>query len=96
MIRRIFDEFVDKGHSEYKIAEGLNDDCVPSPSGGRWGAGSVIARLRKERYAGTMVYNQTSGKLKTPTHPNPPELWVRTVHCKLQIEECKLRIDLLG
>jgi hypothetical protein len=25
-----------------------------------------------------MVYNQTSGKLKTPKHPNPPDQWVRT------------------
>ncbi|TWU39372.1 Recombinase [Novipirellula artificiosorum] len=78
VIRRIFNEFVEEGFSEYRIAEGLNDDGIPSPRGGRWGAGSVIARLRKEKYAGTMVYNQTSGKLKTPKHPNPPEQWVRT------------------
>jgi hypothetical protein len=31
-----------------------------------------------EKYAGTMVYNQTSGKLKTPKHPNHPENWVKT------------------
>ena len=30
------DEFVNHGRSEYKIAEGLNDDGVPSASGGRW------------------------------------------------------------
>ena len=78
VIRRIFHEFVELGYSEYKIAEGLNDDGIPSPSGRRWGAGGVLARLRQEKYAGTMVYNQTSGKLKTPKHPNPPEEWVRT------------------
>ena len=37
-----------------------------------------MARLRNEKYAGTMVYIQTSGKLKTPKHPNPREQWVRT------------------
>ena len=37
-----------------------------------------MARLRNEKCAGTMVYNQTSGKLKTPKHPNPREQWVRT------------------
>jgi hypothetical protein len=42
------------------------------------GGRGVLARLRNEKYAGTMVYNQTSGKLKTPKHPNPPEQWVRT------------------
>ena len=77
-IRRIFEAFVVRGDSEYKIAEDLNRDGIPSPSGRRWGAGSVMARLRNEKYAGTMVYNQTSGKLKTPKHPNPPEEWVRT------------------
>ena len=96
VIRRIFEEFVDRGFSEYKIAEGLNDDGIPSPNNGRWGAGGVLARLRNEKYAGTMVYNRTSGKLKTPSLPNPVEEWVRTVHCKLQIKQCKLRIDLLG
>lgn len=78
VIRRIFEEFVEHGYSEYKIAEGLNDDGIPSPSGGRWGAGGVLARLRNEKYAGTMVYNRTSGKLKTPSLPNPVEEWVRT------------------
>ncbi|MEQ8785081.1 MAG: recombinase family protein [Pirellulaceae bacterium] len=77
-IRRIFHEFVELEYSEYRIAEGLNNDRIPSPSGRRWGAGSVLARLRNEKYAGTMVYNQTSQKLKTPSHPNPPEQWVRT------------------
>jgi DNA invertase Pin-like site-specific DNA recombinase len=78
VLRRIFEAFVVQGHSEYKIAEDLNRDGIPSPSGRRWGAGGVLARLRNEKYAGTMVYNQTSGKLKTPKHPNPPEQWVRT------------------
>ncbi|KAA1258201.1 Recombinase [Rubripirellula obstinata] len=78
VVRRIFEEFVEKGYSEFKIAEGLNDDGIPSPSNGRWGAGGVVARLRNEKYAGTMVYNRTSGKLKTPSLPNPVEKWVRT------------------
>jgi len=78
IVRRIFEEFVEQGHSEYKIAERLNDDGILSPSGRRWGAAGVLARLRNEKYAGTMVYNQTSSKLKTPKVPNPPELWVRT------------------
>jgi len=78
VVQRIFHEFVELGYSEYKIAERLNTDGIPSPSGHRWAAGSVIARLRNEKYAGTMVYNQRSQKLKTPVHWNPPEKWVRT------------------
>ncbi len=39
-IRRIFEAFVVRGDSEYKICEDLNRDGVPSPSGRRWGAGT--------------------------------------------------------
>ncbi len=78
VIRRIFHEFVELTHSEFRIAEGLNGDDIPSPGGFRWGAGMVLSRLRNQKYAGTMVYNKTSQKLKTPTRHNPPEQWVQT------------------
>jgi len=78
VIRRIFHEFVELGYSEYRIAEGLNRDGIRAPGGLRWGAGMVLRRLRNEKYAGTMVYNQTSQKLKTPRRRNPPDQWVRT------------------
>ena len=38
----------------------------------------VVERLCNEKYAGTMVYNQTSQKLKTPRQNNSQEHWVRT------------------
>jgi DNA invertase Pin-like site-specific DNA recombinase len=78
VIQRIFHEFVELGYSEYRIAEGLNADGILSPGGFRWGAGMVIDRLCNEKYVGTIVYNQTSQKLKTPRRSNPPEEWVRT------------------
>jgi DNA invertase Pin-like site-specific DNA recombinase len=77
-IQRIFHEFVKLGYSEYRIAEGLNADHILPPAGQRWSAGMVVARLRNEKYAGTMIYNQTSQKLKTPARRNPPDQWVRT------------------
>jgi DNA invertase Pin-like site-specific DNA recombinase len=78
VIRRIFHEFVDLKYSEFRIAEGLNDDGIPSPGGGRWGAAQVRSRLQIEKYAGTMVYNKTSQKLKSPQRNNALEEWVRT------------------
>ncbi|GAB4154203.1 MAG: hypothetical protein Tsb009_30780 [Planctomycetaceae bacterium] len=78
VIRRIFHEFVDLGYSEYRIAEGLNQDRILSPGGKTWGAMTVRSRLRNEKYIGTMVYNRTTCKLKTPTRRNPPEDWIRT------------------
>ncbi len=78
VIRRIFHEFVELLHSEYRIAEGLNTDGIVSPGGRRWGAGGVLGRLRNEAYVGTLIYNRTSQKLKTPSRPNPPDAWIRT------------------
>lgn len=77
-IRRIFDEFTESRYSEYRIAERLNADGVRSARGGRWTGPMVIYRLQNEKYVGTMVYNRTSSKLKTPRRPNPRDAWVRT------------------
>ena len=66
VMQRIFHEFVELGYSEYRIAERLNADGILSPGGRRWTAGMVLDRLQNEKYVGTMVYNQTSQKLKTP------------------------------
>lgn len=77
-IRRIFHEFVDLGYSEYRIAEGLNADGLPTARGGVWTGRKVLDRLQNEKYVGTMVYNQHSQKLKTPRRRNPPKDWVRT------------------
>ena len=62
IVRRIFHEYVDLEYSKYRIAAGLNNDGISSPSRRRWRAGSVQAHLRTEKYAGTIVYNQTSQK----------------------------------
>lgn len=78
VIRRIFHEFVELNYSEYRIAEGLNDDGILSPSGRRWGAAGILARLRNETYIGTIVYNKTTQKLKTPRRDNPPASWVKS------------------
>jgi DNA invertase Pin-like site-specific DNA recombinase len=77
VILRIYNEFTDLEYSEHRIAEGLNTDGIPSPGGRLWTGGAVLNRLRNEKYIGTMLYNQTSQKLKSKPHPNPPENWVR-------------------
>ena len=78
IIQRIFHEFVELGYSEYRIAERLNSDGIESPGGKSWRAGSVLNRLRNEVYVGTIVYNRTSSKLKTPKRHNPTEEWIRS------------------
>jgi hypothetical protein len=91
IVKRIFHEFVALRYSEFRIAERLNAAGVLSPGGCRWTVGMIRERLRNEKYVGTMVYNQTSQKLKTPRHVNPEEQWVRTPEAfevVIETEQC--------
>lgn len=78
IIRRIFQEFVKDQRDETQIASGLNDDGIPSPANHHWDVYKVRRILTCELYIGTMVYNKTSQKLKTPIKMNPPQNWVRS------------------
>jgi hypothetical protein len=56
----------------------LNDAGISSPGGGAWSPCAVWSILRNEIYAGTMVWNKTSSKMKAPTHPNPEGEWIKS------------------
>lgn len=77
-IRRIFHEFVELQQNEEQIVNGLNRDRIPSPGGMRWDGEKIRRILGNELYAGTMVYNKTTMRLKTARRCNPPEEWIRT------------------
>lgn len=77
-VRRIFDEYIEAGHSMEQIAERLNADGSRSAMGGLWNAGKIRKILTNVMYAGTLVYNKTTSKLKTPTRKNPVDQWIRT------------------
>ena len=77
-VRRIFDEFISTGRSMREIAERLNRDGSRSAMGGLWDIMKIRRILTNVMYAGTLVYNKTTSKLKTPTRRNPLDQWVRT------------------
>lgn len=77
-IRRIFHEFVDLGRDTQQIASGLNQDGVHTAKGRLWEAGKIRGILTNIMYAGTLVYNKTTKKLKTRSRKNPVDIWVRT------------------
>lgn len=77
-VQRIFHEFTQTLRTMQAIAESLNRDGVPSPAGGSWDRSKVRRILLNELYVGTLVYNRTTQKLKTPTRHNPRDEWVRT------------------
>lgn len=85
VIRRIFTLYADHGHTPRSIAEILNAERIPSPSGGLWNASTIQGSaqrangvLHSEIYAGVKVFGRveirkdraTGGKI---TICKPPE-----------------------
>ncbi len=77
-VRRIFREFTEALRSLKRIAEELNRAGLNSPGATIWDAGKIRRILMNELYIGTLVYNKTTQKLKTPTRRNPRDEWIRT------------------
>jgi len=77
IVRHIFHAFVEEGKAPETIARALNGLGEPSPGGGRWGCDSITSILRNEVYAGVMVWNKSTQKMKTRSRPNPASDWVR-------------------
>ncbi len=77
-VRRIFQEFIEARRHTEQIAEDLNRDGSRSARGGPWNAGKVHRILTNVMYAGTLVYNKTTKKLKTPSRRNPKSQWILT------------------
>ena len=66
-VRRIFQEFIETHRNTEQIADGLNRDGSRSALGGLWNSCKVRKILTNVMYAGTLVYNKTTKKLKSPT-----------------------------
>jgi site-specific DNA recombinase len=67
VVRRIFADYVNGGHSTREISRRLNADAVPTPMGRRavWGTSTIGRMLRNETYVGRAHWN------KTETVPDP-------------------------
>lgn len=76
-VHRIYHLFLERHFNEQSIADVLNEDGIVTDLERPWSRGTVHQVLTNEKYVGNNVYAKTSGKLKTPTLPNPPEKWVR-------------------
>jgi hypothetical protein len=77
IVRGIYRDFVDQDLTESVIAQRLNEQGVLTDMQRAWTRGTVHQVLTNEKYVGTNIYAKRSGKLKQPSHPNPPEKWVR-------------------
>jgi DNA invertase Pin-like site-specific DNA recombinase len=77
VVKRIFRAFVQHKKNPKQIAGMLNGDGIPSPGDTNWTITAVLNILSNELYVGTMVYNKTTQRLKSPSRANPPGEWVR-------------------
>lgn len=96
IVLRIFQEVAD-GIPVGRIAKALNDDGIPSPSGGVWRVHSIRGErcrgkgiLNNEIYRGWLVYNRTRKVVDPDTGrrryvPNPESEWIRKRVTELQI-----------
>ena len=101
IVARIFREFV-AGKAVKAIARGLNDDGVPSPAGGLWSPTAIKGArtrgdgiLRKEAYAGVLVYNRSRNAVDPTTGrrrriANPESEWVRAEVPALRIVDAEI------
>ena len=80
VVQEVFLLFVEKGYDERQIAGHLNSRNIPSPGGVRWGESAVRHILTNQQYAGAVVYNKTTQRLKTKRRANPREEWIITPH----------------
>jgi DNA invertase Pin-like site-specific DNA recombinase len=77
VVQGMFRDFLQRRRTPAEIAQSLNTAGVPSPGGKKWGPGAIRSILTNELYTGTMVYNKTQQRLRSPSRANPPAAWVR-------------------
>jgi site-specific DNA recombinase len=84
MVRRIFDDYVNGGHSLREIVRRLSADGVPAPKDNRplWGTSTLSRLLHNEAYIGRVYFNRTEavpdprpGK-RSRQVPRPREEWI--------------------
>jgi hypothetical protein len=77
VVRRIFRMCCEQIMPDTRIAERLNNEGIKNQHGRPWSDHNVKSVLTNEKYAGTLVFNRSTQRLKSSRRPNDPEKWVR-------------------
>lgn len=59
-VRYVFETYANEDIGTSKIAETLNDQGIPSPTGKKWSAGTIQAMLKNQAYIGNSVWGKRS------------------------------------
>lgn len=69
VVKRIFHLYVYEGYGAKRIASTLNEEGIPSATGGKWAYTSIRTILHNEAYVGDMIWNKydyNNGKRMKP------------------------------
>ena len=85
IVKRIYERYL-AGQSYQTIADGLNADCIPTPSGkGIWNGERISSILKNEKYKGDAILNKTYikdclTKKSVVNHGERPKFYVENNH----------------
>ena len=77
VVRRIFTMCCDQNMPDTAIAELLNNEGIANQHGRRWSDHNVKSVLTNEKYAGTLIFNRSTQRLRSSRRPNDPDKWIR-------------------
>ena len=76
-VRRIFRMCCEEHLPDTVIATRLNAEGLRNQHGRAWSAHNVKSILNNEKYAGTLIFNRSTQRLKSSRRPNDVAKWIR-------------------
>ncbi|WP_156885875.1 recombinase family protein [Massilia niastensis] len=77
VVKRIYDMYLAEGLTDTGIARRLNEEGIENEFGRLWSPFHVKQVLTNDKYAGTLVFNRSTQRLKSSRRPNAPTTWVK-------------------
>jgi DNA invertase Pin-like site-specific DNA recombinase len=85
IVREIFTLYAQTDIDLNSLANRLNFNGFKSPSNLEWDVSKIRRILTNQTYTGTLIYNKTSSRLKTPSRKNPRSDWIICENAFLEI-----------
>jgi DNA invertase Pin-like site-specific DNA recombinase len=77
VVKRIYAMYIDERMADVHIAARLNAEGVPYEHSSIWKGFHVKGILTNEKYAGVLVFNRSTQRLRSSRRPNDQSKWVR-------------------
>ena len=77
VVKRIYEMYLIECVSDTGIARRLNEEGIENQFGRQWSPFHVKQILTNDKYAGTLVFNRSTQRLRSSRRPNAPATWVK-------------------